>query len=231
MNYDPNKRKADPGDDDLKVEAIQVDFALPVFIESNQQCRLADLLEEIARSPKNTPENGVHWQSGVGSKPNWSQADAMFLGKPVDTDAPEKGEPTFDDTVLYFETSARESSPEEEQAGKKFRARWMRSATGAQLIAEERRRQIEEDGCTAEHDDMHCEGALVRAAACYALHAFGEVSNQKVRRPIGIWPWPDEQWKPANEPVRNLVKAGALIAAEIDRIKRLHSKPKAVPTI
>ena len=31
------------------------------------------------------------------------------------------------------------------------------------------------------------------------------------------WPWPPEFWKPSDDPVRNLVKAGALIAAEIDR--------------
>lgn len=35
------------------------------------------------------------------------------------------------------------------------------------------------------------------------------------------WPWPVESWKPSPEPARNLEKAGALIAAEIDRLERL----------
>lgn len=32
------------------------------------------------------------------------------------------------------------------------------------------------------------------------------------------WPWAREDWKPDENPIRNLVKAGALIAAEIDRL-------------
>jgi len=35
------------------------------------------------------------------------------------------------------------------------------------------------------------------------------------------WPWDEEWWKPDNDAVRNLAKAGALIAAEIDRLQRL----------
>ncbi len=108
MNYDPSIRKAPPGEDDNLVEKIEVEFAIPVFITGEQQHRLANLLEEIARAPKNTPVNGVHWQSGVGSKPSWSQYDAAFLGKQVDPNAPPTGEPTYDDSILHFETSARE---------------------------------------------------------------------------------------------------------------------------
>jgi hypothetical protein len=33
------------------------------------------------------------------------------------------------------------------------------------------------------------------------------------------WPWNDDDWKPSPDPIRNLVKAGALIAAEIDRLQ------------
>ena len=36
----------------------------------------------------------------------------------------------------------------------------------------------------------------------------------------GIWPWDHEFWKPSEDQIRNLVKAGALIAAEIDRLIR-----------
>ena len=38
---------------------------------------------------------------------------------------------------------------------------------------------------------------------------------------IEYWPWDMKWWKPSDEdPIRNLVKAGALIAAEIDRLQR-----------
>lgn len=37
--------------------------------------------------------------------------------------------------------------------------------------------------------------------------------------PPGEWPFPDF-WKQSEDPIRNLVKAGALIAAEIDRLQR-----------
>lgn len=108
MAYDSQIREEKPGEDDIRAERIEVEFAIPVFITGDQFLRLAKLIEEIARSPKNTPVDGVHWQSGSGAKPHWSQFDAAFLGKTVDADAPPTGEPTFDDSVLYFETSARE---------------------------------------------------------------------------------------------------------------------------
>lgn len=34
------------------------------------------------------------------------------------------------------------------------------------------------------------------------------------------WPWDADAWKPTQDPIRQLVKAGALIAAEIDRRQR-----------
>jgi hypothetical protein len=41
------------------------------------------------------------------------------------------------------------------------------------------------------------------------------------------WPW-DLSWlKPSPDPKHNLVKAGALIAAEIDRLNRLPKGPEA----
>jgi len=39
-----------------------------------------------------------------------------------------------------------------------------------------------------------------------------------------LWPWGKEWWKPSDRR-RDLVKAGALIAAEIDRLDRAKSKP------
>lgn len=84
-------------------------------------------------------------------------------------------------------------------------------------VAEERRRQIEAEGWTPEHDDEHEGRDMARAAACYALHAAGypDVDVAVLR----FWPWLDTRWKPST-PRRNLVKAGALILAEIERLDR-----------
>lgn len=88
------------------IVAIEVGFAIPVTLSDDQERRLADLVEEIARA--NQPEGHVHWLCGTGSKPQLSQADSRFMGKPIDHNAPESGEPTFDNSVLCFETFCRE---------------------------------------------------------------------------------------------------------------------------
>ena len=85
--------------------------------------------------------------------------------------------------------------------------------TGAEQIAAERKRQIEEEGWTAGHDAAHDNGELWRAAICYASG-----------RSDG-WPWAPRWYKPGPDRVRSLVKAGALIAAEIDRL----TEPKEDP--
>lgn len=82
-------------------------------------------------------------------------------------------------------------------------------------IAAERARQVSQEGWTPEHDDKHGNGQMAEAAACYIL---GD-DNSLFDFPC-IWPWHKSWWKPTNRR-RNLVKAGALIAAEIERLDRL----------
>lgn len=110
---------------------------------------------------------------------------------------------------------------------------------GVTLIKQERLRQIEEEGWLPDHDDRHINGELAQAAACYAAsepvfihreaesHFFaGNMGDRGDRQllPAGYypaWPWDQEWYKPTpNDRVRQLVKAGALIAAEIDRLLR-----------
>lgn len=92
-----------------------------------------------------------------------------------------------------------------------------KSAAVIDVLAE-RIRQVEAEGWTAEHDDAHDKGEMATVAACYALHA-GGFSAEAV---MEIWPkpWGRLWWKP-NTPRRDLVKAGALILAEIERLDRL----------
>jgi hypothetical protein len=107
---------------------------------------------------------------------------------------------------------------------------------GVLLIETERRRQIESEGWSAEHDDEHADGQMAMAAALYATPV---LLYQKVDRAncisfVDPWPW-DDRWdkrpedgnviqpngsEATTERVRQLVKAGALIAAEIDRLLR-----------
>ena len=87
--------------------------------------------------------------------------------------------------------------------------------TGVGLIAAERKRHVDEEGWTPEHDDEHSGGSMVEAAVCYALYGEGELAHVVPKE----WPWDEKWWKPSTYK-RNLVKAGALIAAELDRVIR-----------
>jgi hypothetical protein len=85
--------------------------------------------------------------------------------------------------------------------------------SGLYLIEQERRRQIDREGYTAEHDDMHANGELASAALAY-LSAYS-----KADKAPKIWPWPSWQWNPKDR-LSNLVRAGALFLAEEYRLHR-----------
>ena len=89
---------------------------------------------------------------------------------------------------------------------------WDDPYSGAALIAAERQRQIDKERWTPDHDDRHNQGQLAAAAACYALP---DIASD-------WWPWAGDEYKPKDQ-LQDLVRAGALIAAEIDRVRRLES--------
>lgn len=97
-----------------------------------------------------------------------------------------------------------------------------RSTPGIVDVLSERERQVVVEGWTPEHDDQHCLGEMAAAAVCYA---FEDIHPNWVKRGAQgcNWPWADEWWKPRDRR-RNLVKAAALIIAEIDRIDRAAAK-------
>ena len=93
---------------------------------------------------------------------------------------------------------------------------------GVELIAAERKRQIEQEGFSAEKDDRYTKKQLQSAAICYLVPVLKEL----------VWPqdWSLLWWKPTpNDRIRELIKAGALIAAEIDRLQRA-AKPVDNPS-
>jgi hypothetical protein len=74
-------------------------------------------------------------------------------------------------------------------------------------IRAERERQMGQEGWTYRHDDRHNNREIAKAAACYA------VGNH-----VG-WPWSMRWWNPKTYR-RNLIRAAALLVAEIERIDR-----------
>lgn len=98
-----------------------------------------------------------------------------------------------------------------------FVAKYFPDRTPSQAMHDvmaERFRQVEKEGWTATHDDAeHYNGEMAKAAACYAI---ADLFPGYVQR---MWPWDDGWWKPTTER-RNLIKAAALIVAEIERLDR-----------
>jgi hypothetical protein len=96
---------------------------------------------------------------------------------------------------------------------------------GVNLIAEERRRQITGEGWTPEHDDAHDDGEMAMAASSYLLPPDARPTWLDLSDTPEDWPWAKAWWKPSpDDRVRELVKAGALVAAEIDRLLRSASR-------
>lgn len=115
----------------------------------------------------------------------------------------------------------------------------MSKKTGIELIAEERQRQIEAKGYDKDHDDMETAFQLSSAAALYICNAQnqdfkdhthyddkGDVTRFQMREIDSkkwgaAWPWEDHNGRIDSDILTSLVKAGALIVAEIERYNRL----------
>jgi hypothetical protein len=106
--------------------------------------------------------------------------------------------------------------------------------TGIELIAEERKRQIEKEGYSALHDSNHKPSESIRAAEAYieaaTINADGRedkvlLEYYKAEKGQNCWPWGMVTFKPTTAK-RDLVKAGALIAAAIDRLQMETEKEK-----
>lgn len=91
---------------------------------------------------------------------------------------------------------------------------------GCTLITQERNEHLTREGWTAEHDRHHVAGEMIVAAMAYLQAALNRNTFHGIRydEPADDWPWAGEWFKPTVDEVGNLVKAGALIAAEIDRL-------------
>lgn len=96
-------------------------------------------------------------------------------------------------------------------------------------VIAERQRQMQAEGWSFSHDDKHVDHSLAKAAATYAAGATIDAPDRAVMDTYGasgtpgwikeLWPWGVEWWKPSSRR-RDLVKAAALIIAEIERLDR-----------
>lgn len=108
---------------------------------------------------------------------------------------------------------------------------------GIDLIAEERQKQIN-NGYDSNHDSQHDFSELVSAAKTYIDAAILTVKSEEIgnsdeasiswhkdNEPFEWkdlkleWPWEEETFKPTTS-LKDLIKAGALIAAAIDRLQK-----------
>lgn len=92
--------------------------------------------------------------------------------------------------------------------------------SGIELIAQERGSQLNKHKWTSEHDDEHCYGELAIMAATLCAHH----TDATVHDPEESFGTGDDGWglevKLKGNNIHRLKVAGALIAAEIDRLLR-----------
>lgn len=94
-------------------------------------------------------------------------------------------------------------------------------------ITAERERQIEAEGFSIDHDDQHNAGELLTAALCYAQRRMDENRfGTFTPNAPAAWPWDEDWWKPKDRR-RDLVRAAALLVAEIERLDRHAGQPVA----
>lgn len=107
--------------------------------------------------------------------------------------------------------------------------RYLQLSAAAHDVLAERRRQEAAEGWSRKHDDALSDGSLALAAACYACNAatwaqrapsLPEAEYGKLSEPGFRWPWHRKWWKPKSQR-RDLVRAAALLLAEIERLDRV----------
>lgn len=102
-------------------------------------------------------------------------------------------------------------------------------------VLDERKRQIEVEGWTAEHDDAHTNGELARAAGIYAVIAGSDATAYRnAMEGYGLndilrslfthyWPWGHSWFKPKTRR-QDLVRSVALGIAAIEQIDRAEGR-------
>lgn len=107
-----------------------------------------------------------------------------------------------------------------------FEALHIRTPLSPAMLAviAERRRQIDTEGWSTEHDDAHVQGELATAGAAYLISAGGDYEFA-----ASLWPWQESWWKPdAVRPRRDLVRGIALGIAELEKFDRTKKTKRTI---
>lgn len=158
-----------------------------VFISYNKRRRICGTLKDVS----DEIQDWIH----KGSKPEKILQDYEFFS----VNNPEKDLRLSDKLNILFDPKADYSS----------------QSAGSQLIRAERLRQISEEGYTKDRDSRYIHNELIDAAIAYCIVSKRPEDEQEIM--VNWWPWDKEHFKPSKNKTTNIKKAGALLAAEIDR--------------
>mgnify|MGYP001156632642 CR=1 FL=1 len=163
----------------------------------------------VAMALEAPSDDVVHWAKQVVADLRAARAEADALRADAKSANEEGAKFAAQAAAAVLETGALRAELEA-----------LKASPGVVAIAKERQRQISVEGWTPAHDDDHSDGGLEQAAACYAdpcppMHRYLGGETMIPDR----WPWAPEWWKPKTRR-RDLERAGALIAAGLDRLIR-----------
>lgn len=187
-----------------------------------------DTLKRLAESITPGPWNSSIHGSQVLTGDSWNTICEIRVRKDFSAAQWEDGRGSSDPTANARAIALVPALIREVLAHRKAEA-WQPIETisrAAQDVLAERQRQISVEGWDDTHDDCNDKSELAQAAACYALS--GTPADEAVfihgrwkdpRDLFWPWTWDRSWWKPTNRR-RDLVKAGALILAEIERLDR-----------
>nr|WP_314488962.1 hypothetical protein [uncultured Pseudomonas sp.] len=142
----------------------------------------------------------------------------IIAGTAQAADAPQPASADVVPAVEPAEPEALLGEPSAPEAGLEGWSYYGTRCPAAVDVLKERVRQVEGEGYGVESDDGYTDYQLPRAAICYAIKAAGLPSH----RATLYWPFPAPAFKPT-ERRANLVKAAALLLAEIERLDRAES--------
>lgn len=97
-----------------------------------------------------------------------------------------------------------------------------------QMVFQERLRQMVQEGYSLEHDDGHTEGQMALLAAAYVLSSRSEHMTVPLNYTLEALEFYENwaAWFKPKDPIRDLVRAGALILAELERRLRMEEKAR-----
>lgn len=90
------------------IRGIEIEFDADVNFPDGFERALSSLVSMVCEQYQRENPTRVMWAAEHGSKPLWSQADAVFLGRKPGPNAPANGEPSFNDSVFMICCAERE---------------------------------------------------------------------------------------------------------------------------